>query len=55
MFSQKKNFIIARMSERFGDDFSYSMTRHGNPQPGTDDRADALVVALAGPLLLDEE
>ena len=52
---EKKNFIIARMSERFGDDFSYSMTRHGNPQPGTDDRADALVVALAGPLLLDEE
>jgi hypothetical protein len=52
---EKKNFIIERMSQRFGDDFSYSMTRHGNPQPGTDDRADALVVALAGPLLLDEE
>ena len=27
------------------------MTHKGNPQPGTDDRADALVVALAGPLL----
>ena len=51
----KKNFIIERMSERFGEEFSYNMTRQGNPQPGTDDRADALVVALAGPLLLDEE
>ena len=52
---EKKNFIIERMSERFGEEFSYNMTRQGNPQPGTDDRADALVVALAGPLLLDEE
>jgi hypothetical protein len=51
---EKKNFIIERMSEKFGEDFSYNMTRHGNPQPGTDDRADALVVALSGPLLLDE-
>tara|TARA_Y100001963_G_scaffold86016_1_gene119005 strand:- start:20 stop:547 length:528 start_codon:yes stop_codon:yes gene_type:complete len=50
----KKNFIIERMSEKFGDNFTYNMTRQGNPQPGTDDRADALVVALAGPLLLDD-
>jgi len=49
----KKNFIIERMSEKFGDDFTYNVTRHGNPQPGTDDRADALVIALAGPILLD--
>ena len=51
---EKKNFIIERMSEKFGEDFSYNMTRHGNPQPGTDDRADALVVALGGPILLDD-
>jgi hypothetical protein len=50
----EKNFIIERMSEKFGDSFTYNMTRQGNPQPGTDDRADALVVALAGPLLLDD-
>ena len=50
----KKNFIIERMSEKFGDNFTYNMTRQGNPQPGTDDRADALVVALAGPHLLDD-
>ena len=49
----KKNFIVERMSEKFGEQFTYNMTRHGNPQPGTDDRADALVVALAGPILLD--
>ena len=51
----KKNFIIERMSERFGDNFTYNMTRQGNPQPGTDDRADALVVALAGPLIVDSK
>jgi Holliday junction resolvasome RuvABC endonuclease subunit len=49
----KKTYIIERISEKFGEDFTYNMTRHGNPQPGTDDRADALVVALAGPILLD--
>jgi hypothetical protein len=51
----KKNFIVERMSEKFGKQFTYNMTRHGNPQPGTDDRADALVVALAGPLILDSK
>ena len=50
---EKKKFIIDNISERFGDSFKFNLTHHGNPQPGTDDRADALVVALAGPLLLD--
>ena len=50
---EKKKAIIESISERFGDQFKYNLTRQGNPQPGTDDRADALVVALAGPLLLD--
>tara|TARA_Y100000310_G_scaffold118115_2_gene116885 strand:+ start:1705 stop:2232 length:528 start_codon:yes stop_codon:yes gene_type:complete len=50
---EKKKAIIENISDRFGEQFQYSTTRHGNPQPGTDDRADALVVALAGPLLLD--
>jgi len=50
---EKKKAIIENISDRFGDRFQYNLTKHGNPQPGTDDRADALVVALAGPLLLD--
>jgi len=50
---EKKKAIIENISERFGDQFKYNLTNHGNPQPGTDDRADALVVALAGPLLFD--
>jgi hypothetical protein len=50
---EKKKAIIENISERFGEQFQYNLTRQGNPQPGTDDRADALVVALAGPLLLD--
>jgi len=50
---EKKKAIIESISERFGDQFKYNLTRQGNPQPGTDDRADALVVALAGPLLFD--
>jgi Holliday junction resolvasome RuvABC endonuclease subunit len=50
---EKKKAIIESISERFGDQFQYNLTRQGNPQPGTDDRADALVIALAGPLILD--
>jgi len=50
---EKKKAIIENISDRFGDRFQYNLTKQGNPQPGTDDRADALVVALAGPLLLD--
>jgi len=30
--------------------FLYKMTKNGNPAGGTDDRADAVVLALAGPL-----
>ena len=43
--------IIEHISNRFPDQFKYSLTVHGNPKPGTDDRADAIVVALAGPIL----
>ena len=50
---EKKKFIIEHISNRFGEQFKYNLTHKGNPQPGTDDRADALVVALAGPLLFD--
>jgi hypothetical protein len=28
--------------------FQVYYTRHGNPKPGTDDKADSVVIALAG-------
>jgi len=43
-----KKIIIEWVENRYKEQFEYSMTRHGNPQPGTDDRADAIVVALGG-------
>ena len=44
---KKKHYIIERVKERYPN-FNYNMTRHGNPQPGTDDIADAIVIAHAG-------
>jgi hypothetical protein len=49
-----KKIIIEWVTERYKEQFKYNMTRHGNPQPGTDDRADAIVVALGG-IKLDNE
>ena len=49
-----KKIIIDWVAERYKEQFKYSLTRHGNPQPGTDDRADAIVVALGG-IKLDNE
>lgn len=46
-----KKCIIDHVQARYPKQFEYTLTRHGNPQPGTDDRADALVMAIAGPLL----
>ncbi len=46
-----KRCIIEHVEKRFEGQFKYNLTHKGNPQPGTDDRADALVIALAGPLL----
>lgn len=46
-----KKIIIQEVEKRMGDQFKYNLTHKGNPQPGTDDRADAVIVALAGPLL----
>jgi hypothetical protein len=42
-----KKFIIEYV-EKNHPDFKYNMTVHGNPAPGTDDRADAIVIALYG-------
>lgn len=49
-----KKIIIEWVTEKYKEQFKYNMTRHGNPQPGTDDRADAIVVALGG-IKLDNE
>jgi len=43
-----KKIIIEWVENKYKEQFEYSITRHGNPQPGTDDRADAIVVALGG-------
>ena len=42
-----KKYIIEYV-EKNHPEFNYNMTAHGNPVPGTDDRADAVVVALYG-------
>ena len=40
--------VIEHVTKAFPNDFNYDLTRHGNPKPGTDDRADAIVIAWAG-------
>ena len=40
--------VIKWVKAKYPKDFLFEMTRHGNPKPGTDDIADAIVVALAG-------
>ena len=51
----KKRFIIDWVKEKYENDFKYDMTRHGNPQPGTDDRADAIVVGLSGQIISERK
>jgi hypothetical protein len=46
-----KRIVIDFIEERYKNTktpFLYERTIHQNPKPGTDDRADAIVVALAG-------
>tara|TARA_R100000008_G_scaffold62339_1_gene39599 strand:+ start:1442 stop:1969 length:528 start_codon:yes stop_codon:yes gene_type:complete len=43
-----KKIIIEWVKDEYKDQFKFEYTRHGNPQPGTDDRADAVIVALGG-------
>jgi len=42
-----KKVIIDWVQHTF-ESFKYEMTAHGNPLPGTDDRADAVVIATYG-------
>ncbi len=50
---EKKQPIIDFITESYAKTktpFTYGLTRSGNPEVGTDDRADAIVVALQGML-----
>ena len=40
--------VIEWVQEKYPKDFIVEYTRHGNPKPGTDDKADAIVIANAG-------
>jgi len=48
-----KKYIIEYVQVNH-QEFTYNLTAHGNPTPGTDDRADAIVVALYGLTTLAE-
>ncbi len=43
-----KQKVIEHVEKTFPNEFKYELTRHGNPKPGTDDRADAIVITWAG-------
>ena len=43
-----KKKIIEWVEAKYPKDFVYELTSYGNPKPGTDDKADAVVIALAG-------
>ena len=40
--------VIEWVEAKYPKDFIVEHTRHGNPKPGTDDKADAIVIANAG-------
>jgi Holliday junction resolvasome RuvABC endonuclease subunit len=49
-----KKKIIEWVEKKYPKDFVYELTSYGNPKPGTDDKADAVVIALAGMEILNE-
>ena len=40
--------VIEWVQEKYPTSFLVEYTRHGNPKPGTDDKADSVVIANAG-------
>ena len=40
--------VIEWVQKEYPKDFIVEYTRHGNPKPGTDDKADSVVIARAG-------
>ena len=51
--SLAKKVVIDHVEALF-ENFQYTRTYKGNPQPGTDDRADAVVIALGGIKIFEE-
>ena len=49
-----KKKIIEWVEKKYPKDFVYELTSYGNPRPGTDDKADAVIIALAGMEILNE-
>lgn len=49
----KKAYIIQEVEKKYPN-FTYELTRQGNPKPGTDDIADAIVVAHYGVWMIQE-
>jgi len=45
--------VIEWVQSEYPKDFIVEYTRYGNPKPGTDDKADSIIIARAG-LLIDE-
>jgi len=43
----KAKVVIIEWVDDYYEKFNVELTRHGNPKPGTDDEADAIVVALS--------
>ena len=43
-----KRKIIEWVEKKYPKDFIVEFTNYGNPRPGTDDKADSVVIALAG-------
>ena len=46
--SKTKLKVIEWVSDKYPKKFIVEYTRHGNPKPGTDDKADSVVIANAG-------
>ena len=49
-----KRKIIEWVEKKYPKDFIVEFTSYGNPRPGTDDKADSVVIALAGLELKNE-
>ena len=49
-----KKKIIEWVEKKYPKDFVYDVTSYGNPRPGTGDKADAVIIALAGMEILNE-
>ena len=46
--------VIEWVQKEYPSNFIVEYTRHGNPKPGTDDKADSVVIARAGLLIAKE-